>query len=65
MTTSLRIAVADDEPEMREFLQRALARLGHEVVAAAENGAQLVECCRQLKPDLVLTDLQLPSGSGL
>lgn len=65
MTQSLRIVIADDEPDMREFLSRMLPRCGHEVVAAAENGAQLVELCRQQQPDLVITDIKMPVLDGI
>ncbi len=65
MTTCLRIAVADDEPEMREFFARMLPRLGHQVVALAENGAQLIDACRRVRPDLVITDLKMPGVDGL
>ena len=49
MTSGLRIAVADDEPEMRDFFEKVLPRFGHQVVAVAENGAQLIEHCRRLE----------------
>lgn len=65
MTTTLRIAVADDEPEMREFFARLLPRLGHQVVAVAENGGQLVEQCRQVRPDLIITDVTMPGLDGI
>lgn len=65
MKPRLRIAIADDEPEMREFLQRILPRMGHQVVAAAENGMQLVEACRQAQPDLIVTDIVMPIMDGI
>jgi response regulator NasT len=65
MTQKLRIAIADDEPDMREFLARMLPRSGHQVVAVAENGAQLVELCRQEKPDVVITDIRMPILDGI
>lgn len=65
MTKHLRIAVADDELDMREYLQRFLPRLGHEVVAAVENGRQLVEACHELAPDLVITDIKMPELDGI
>ena len=42
MNRSLRIAVADDEPFMRQYFQETLTVLGHQVVAVAETGQQLV-----------------------
>jgi response regulator NasT len=65
MTQSLRIAVADDEADTREFLERYLPRLGHHVASVAENGQQLVEQCRRLRPDLIVTDVRMPGLDGL
>jgi two-component system, response regulator PdtaR len=65
MSTPLAIAVADDEPDMREYFQKSLPRLGHKVVAAARNGRELVERCRELKPDLVITDIKMPDMDGI
>lgn len=61
----LRIAVADDEPDMQEYFEKILPRLGHEVVSVAENGRQLVEHCRELHPDLVITDIKMPEMDGI
>jgi AmiR/NasT family two-component response regulator len=62
---SLRIAVADDEGFMRKYMQTILPRLGHEVIAVAETGRELVERCCQLQPDLVITDVSMPEMDGL
>src|SRR4028118_1905703 len=62
---ALRIAVADDEPIMREYYQMILPLYGYEVVSAAENGQELVEHCRQCQPDLVITDINMPVMDGL
>ena len=64
MTRALRIAVADDEPVVRDYFRRMLPRLGHEVVAAAANGRELVELCRQQKPDLIIADVRMPDLDG-
>lgn len=65
MTQSLRISIADDEADMRDFLERMLPRCGHQVVSVAENGRQLVEHCHQLAPDLVITDIKMPELDGI
>jgi AmiR/NasT family two-component response regulator len=65
MSASYRIAVADDEADMRDYFQKILPRLGHQVVAVAENGRQLVELCRRERPDLVVTDIKMPDMDGI
>jgi AmiR/NasT family two-component response regulator len=65
MSTKLRIAVADDEADMRDFFECILPQCGHQVVAVAETGAQLVEHCRRLRPDLVITDIKMPDMDGI
>ena len=65
MNRSLRIAVADDEPDMQEYFRTMLPELGHEVVAVASNGVDLVEATRTSKPDLVITDIKMPNMDGI
>jgi response regulator NasT len=65
MASALRISVADDEPEIRDFLEKMLPRFGHQVVSIAENGKQLIEHCRAIQPDLVITDIKMPELDGI
>jgi response regulator NasT len=65
MSQPLRVVVADDEPDMRDYFQKALPRLGYQVVGAAQDGRELVELCRALRPDLVLTDIKMPELDGI
>jgi response regulator NasT len=65
MTRPLRIAVADDERDMREYLQEVVTRLGHQVVAVAETGRQLAEQCAATAPDLVISDIKMPDMDGI
>jgi len=65
MSRSLRIAVADDEPRMRSYFERILPRLGHQIVATAKTGTELVELCRNVKPDLIITDINMPDLDGI
>lgn len=65
MTQPLRIAIADDEADMREYFQDVLPRLGHTVVGVAKSGRELVELCRSTRPNLVITDIKMPDMDGI
>jgi AmiR/NasT family two-component response regulator len=65
MSVTLQIAVADDEPDVREYLQKVLQRLGHRVLGAAQNGRELIALCKASPPDLVITDIKMPDMDGI
>ena len=65
MTESLRIAIAEDEPELLADLGETLAEFGHTIVATAANGRVLVERCCETTPELVITDIKMPDMDGL
>lgn len=65
MDKKLRIAIAEDEPELLIDLEETLIAFGHEVVVRAENGTELVERCREADPDLIITDIKMPDMDGL
>ncbi len=65
MSEALRIIVADDEVDMRDFYQAILAGLGHTVAAVAETGRELVDAVVAEKPDLIITDIRMPDLDGL
>ena len=58
------ILVADDEPHIRYLLDFKLRQVGFTVITA-KNGAQAFDLAVQHRPDLVVTDFQMPGGSGL
>ena len=65
MERHLRIAIADDERDIRDFLHEALTRMGHEVIVAAADGKTLVERSLALGPDLIITDIKMPRLDGI
>jgi DNA-binding response OmpR family regulator len=58
------ILLADDEPEMRGMLRRALELHGC-VVHEAENGQEAIEIAREHRVDVVVTDLWMPVMNGV
>src|SRR6266545_6963574 len=62
---SLRVMVAEDEALTRTILRARLEKLGHQVVAEAETGAQAVELARTTKPDVAIMDIKMPEMDGI
>ncbi|WDI40578.1 response regulator [Bremerella sp. P1] len=60
----MKIIVADDEQDMRDYFSKILPHLGHEVLAVAGDGKSLVESCRKSSPDLIITDMMMPELNG-
>ncbi len=62
----IRVVIADDSNLARALLRNFLeAEDDIEVVGEASNGRQAVDLARQLKPDLITMDLEMPLLSGL
>src|SRR5215468_6100446 len=62
---SLRVLIAEDESLTRTLLRARLEKLGHQVVAEAENGLQAVEAARASKPDVIIMDVRMPEMDGI
>jgi DNA-binding NarL/FixJ family response regulator len=63
---SIRILLVDDEELVRAGFRLILeSELDLEVVGEAGNGAEAVELTRNLDPDVVLMDIQMPVMNGL
>ena len=58
-----KILIVDDEPDMVKGLQFNLEARGYDVVTAADGEAGLAAVA-QVKPDLVLLDVMMPSIRG-
>src|SRR5699024_10069427 len=64
----VRIVIADDSALLREGLRLVLTDAGHEVVASAATGTELVPRALEHRPDLVIADIRMPpshSDEGL
>ncbi|WP_285394731.1 response regulator [Lysinibacillus sp. fls2-241-R2A-57] len=60
-----RILIAEDEPIIRLDLKMMLQNHGYEVVGEAGDGDRAIELAFNLKPDLVLMDIEMPKLNGL
>jgi two-component system, LytTR family, response regulator len=62
---TLRVVIVDDEPLARTVVREyATAEPGIEIAAECANGFEAVKAVTELKPDLVLLDVQMPKLDG-
>ena len=59
-----KILAIDDDSIIRTLLSNSLSKAGYEVVTAADGESGLLKAETE-KPDIVITDFQMPGISGL
>lgn len=60
----IRVVVVDDELDVLLLLKIQLRNEGVEVVGVAEDGAEAIRLCRELRPDAVVMDLLMGGVNG-
>lgn len=60
-----RLLIVDDDPRFRALMRQVLeGEPGFEVVGEAHHGTSALEAARELEPDVVLLDVNLPDTTG-
>jgi DNA-binding NarL/FixJ family response regulator len=66
MSTPLRVLVVDDQAPFRSAMKAVLRRTTEfELVGEAASGTEAIELAEQLKPALVLMDINMPEMNGI
>ncbi|TRZ58262.1 MAG: response regulator [Rhodocyclaceae bacterium] len=60
-----RILIAEDEAHIRSLIALIVTSLGAEVVAEASDGEQALNLYQQLRPDMVILDINMPKLDGI
>ncbi|MBI2934757.1 MAG: response regulator transcription factor [Chloroflexi bacterium] len=61
----MRVLLVDDHALFRAGLASLLRAWGHQVVGHAENGMEAVSKARELHPDIIFMDINMPVQNGL
>jgi len=61
----MRVLIAEDEAIIRMDLKEMLEEDGHEVVGEARDGAEAIAIARELLPDIVFMDINMPGVDGI
>jgi two-component system response regulator DesR len=66
MTTMIRVVIAEDQALLLGALAALLKLEGDlDVVGRAANGQEALALCQSLRPDILLTDIEMPLMTGL
>ncbi|HET7091788.1 MAG TPA: response regulator, partial [Anaerolineae bacterium] len=60
---TLRVLIADDDPDLREIVRLTLQRDGYEVIEAGDS-EQTIARAIDSAPSLILLDLMMPGADG-
>ena len=60
-----RVVLADDHEGVRHMLLLRLQLLNCEVVGEASTGKEAIACVAEMKPDIVVMDVQMPEMDGI
>jgi DNA-binding NarL/FixJ family response regulator len=63
--TALRVMLVDDHALVRSAIRQALTAPDVEVVAEASSGEEALQLAPELRPDILVLDIDLPGMSGL
>ena len=66
MSPIIKILIADDHPLLRESLHKTLSnQRDMEVVGEATDGNEVIRMAEELKPDIIIMDIMMPTVNGI
>lgn len=63
----MRLLIVEDERQIRILIKSLIPfeKLGFELIGEASNGLEALEFCKKNKPDIIITDINMPLVTGL
>jgi len=65
VTSTLRVVIADDDPDIRGLVAIAVRKAGFDLVGQAADGPSAWSAVSEAHPDLVVLDVSMPGMTGL
>jgi DNA-binding NarL/FixJ family response regulator len=64
LSSPIRVLIAEDEPHIRGTIKAIVETLGGQVVAQAADGEAAIERFLEMRPDIVILDIDMPKLMG-
>ena len=65
LLSSIKVLIVDDDQYMRKVVRAMLTSIGVKYIHQADDGAPGLEAIRQVNPDIVIVDWEMPTMDGL
>jgi len=65
MNNMMKVLIVDDDEALAGLIKKMIKKIGINRVKTAVNGEEGYEIFLQFKPDIILTDIQMPAKNGL
>jgi two-component system chemotaxis response regulator CheY len=58
------VLIVDDSTTSRNIIKKEVEKLGHKVIGEAQDGWEGLHRYQELKPDIILSDIEMPNLNG-
>jgi signal transduction histidine kinase len=63
--SDIKVLIAEDNYLVSEMIKGSIMEIGYTIIGEAVDGVEAVELTRQLRPDVVLMDIEMPDRNGI
>lgn len=60
-----KVLICEDDTLVSQVIERELKKIGAQIVGKATDGAMAIQLTAQLKPDVILMDIEMPEKTGI
>ncbi|QDT90227.1 ANTAR domain-containing response regulator [Gimesia algae] len=62
---SLQVLIAHGNSETLQLIQKAVRKLGHQIMGTVQTGEAIIQACTRQLPDLVISGVKMPDMDGI